>query len=342
MVSVIVRTIDGAVAHRLPGLSGEIAFWVLLSLPALLLSAVAIAGLFGDAGGTDWQAQMLERIGEVAGLVLTQPTVDGVLIPLIEQLISGAGFGLASIAFLTAVWTASRAIKVVMTTIAIVYGGEGQRAGWKTRILGFVSTLGALVVGTVLAPLLIAGPNFGAMLESWVDIDLGFLPRLWEIAYWPTVVALAVLALTTLYHIAVPVKSKWRFDLPGAFLATLVWLAGSGGLRLYGWWLTESGTTAYGSLAGPIVALLWLWLTGFAVLLGGELNAHIAHARSTTDTPTEAANLELGTADTRLKPESDIVARTTRTNPARPSTTDPPSGRTRKPGPETTTSRDTE
>ena len=70
----------------------------------------------------------------------------------------------------------------------------------------------------------------------------------------------------------------------GAVVATGVWLAGSAGLRIYGAWVAE-GQSAYGPLAGPIVALLWLWLTGFAVLLGAELNAQIE--RVWTDPHTE-------------------------------------------------------
>jgi membrane protein len=102
--------------------------------------------------------------------------------------------------------------------------------------------------------------------------DLAGLRLLWRQLYWPVVVVLATLTVALLYHLGVPGRTRWRHEIPGAVLATVVWLAGSGSLRLYGTWLID-GESVYGPMAGPIVLLLWMWLTGFAVLLGAELNA---------------------------------------------------------------------
>lgn len=277
-VTTAVRTVEGAVTDRLPGLAAEIAFWVLLSLPALLVTAIATVSLVSTADGTDWQVQLVDRITEVSGLVLTEQTIDRVVVPAVEQLLTDGGVGLVSVGFVTALWAASRAMKVVVTTVTLVYDREARRQGWQDRLLGFGLTLSTMIVGIVLAPLLLAGPSFGQVLQGWIGTDLAMLDLVWRLAYWPAVAVVAPLVLTTLYHLAVPGSSRWRRHIPGAVLAAGVWVAGSAGLRLYGAWLTE-GTTVYGPLAGPIVALLWLWLTGFAVLLGGELNAQIEQAQ---------------------------------------------------------------
>ncbi len=275
-VSVAIRTGRGVIDDRLPGLAAEIAFWVLLSLPALLVSGLAVASLVAEGViGPGWDEQIVARTTEVARLALTQPTIDQAVEPILRGLLEGGGAGVASFGFLAAAWTASRAVKTVLTTIAIVYGRAERRAGWQDRLLGFAVTLGALLVGTILAPLLIAGPNFGEVVQEMVDVDLGELVDVWRAGYWPTVVLLATVALAALYHLGVPGRSHWRFDIPGAVVATSVWLLGSGALRLYGAWILD-GDSAYGPLAGPIVLLLWLWLTGFAVLFGGLLNAKIA------------------------------------------------------------------
>jgi uncharacterized BrkB/YihY/UPF0761 family membrane protein len=84
------------------------------------------------------------------------------------------------------------------------------------------------------------------------------------------------MTIALLYHLGVPGRTRWRHEVPGAVVATGVWLGGSAGLRLYGTWILDGGSV-YGSLAGPIVLLLWLWLTGFAVLLGAELNSQLAY-----------------------------------------------------------------
>jgi membrane protein len=285
-VALGIRTGDAAIKDRLPGLAAEIAFWVLLSFPSLLLTAIAAGGVLLE--GQDWQDQLIERAVEVARVALTPDTIETVVRPLLEQLVASSGLGIVSFAFVATVWTASRAVKVVLVALAIVYGREEQRQPWKDRLLGFGITIGALVVGIVLVPLFISGPAFGELLDEWIAADLQPLPQLWRALYWPTVVIFGTLALAVLYHLGVPGRTSWRRDLPGAVLATAVWLGGSAGLRLYGSYIAGTDSV-YGPLAGPIVALLWLWLTGFAVLVGGELNAqtHRVFPPSTADASDE-------------------------------------------------------
>ncbi len=276
-VDVTVTTARRAVDDRLPGLAGEIAFWVLLSLPALLLSAIAAVGAVGDRTGVDWESQLIDRVVEVASFTLTASTIDDTIVPVLRQIIDGGGIGIVSVSFLAALWTASRAIKVVLQTVTIVAGAE-TRKGWQDRLLGFGIALGAMLSGIVLAPLLLAGPNFGRQINEWTTADLSALTQAWTWFYWPVVIIGATFALVALYRIAVPRRPERMPTLPGALLATGVWLAGSAGLRLYGA-IFMGSDSIYGSLAGPIVGLLWLWLYGLAVLLGAEFNAVLRSER---------------------------------------------------------------
>lgn len=279
-VRVVLKTATSIVADRLPGLAAEVAFWVLLSLPALLLAIVASFGLIGERLGTDWQDQLSARVSETAGLVLTDNVIDDTILPVLDQLLEGSGFGLVSIAFITAVWTASRAVKVVLQTVTIVSARDQLRDGWKDRLLGFGITLTAMISGIVLAPILLAGPNFGTQISRWLGVPGSAVETAWSFAWWPVVLVGATLTIALVYHVGIPGRSGWRTQLPGAAFATISWLLGSAGLRLYGTWFMSTDSI-YGSLAGPIVALLWLWLSGFAMLLGAELNAAIAATRST-------------------------------------------------------------
>lgn len=274
-VEVAIRTTDNAMGDRLPGLAAEIAFYILLSLPALVVAVIAaIPAFLPEVDGQDWQEELISRAVDVSSVALTSSTIESVVEPLLRNLLSGGGVGLVSTAFVAAIWVASRAVKVVLTTTALVYGSQELRAGWLQRLVGFATTFGALVVGVVLAPLLLTGPAFAAQLEDLLGISLGPFVAIWEIAYWPTVVALAVAALAVLYRVAVPRQARWWRDLPGAAIATGVWLLGSAGLRVYGAFLAGTDSV-YGPMSGPIVVLLWLWLTALAVLLGAELNAQI-------------------------------------------------------------------
>lgn len=251
------------------------AFWTLLSLPALILSAVAATGVIGDnVLGGDWQDELIDRIVEVAGLALTQAAIDEFVRPALEQLLAGGGIGLVSASFAAAVWTASRAIKAVLTALAVVSPDHEPRKGWQDRLIGFAITLGGLVIGIVLLPILLVGPALGHQINELVQTDLGRFGQLWAVLYWPGVLISATLAIALLYHLGVPGRTRWRYEIPGAALATTVWLAGSAGLRLYGVWVL-GGDSVYGPFAGPIVFLLWLWLTGFAVLLGVQFNAEL-------------------------------------------------------------------
>ena len=91
--------------------------------------------------------------------------------------------------------------------------------------------------------------------------------------YWPAVLVLCICFLATLYHVSVPVRTNWSFNLPGATFALVCWVAGSALLR---WVLTVTAADSrsiYGPLAAPIAVLLWLYLLAIAVLIGAAVNA---------------------------------------------------------------------
>ena len=120
------------------------------------------------------------------------------------------------------------------------------------------------------------------------------------VAYWPVVIIVSIVFLTSLYHVSVPVRTPWRRDLPGAFLALVIWVVGSVLLRVY---LDTSvdRNSAYGSLAAPIAILFWLYITALAVLIGAGLNAVVDRTWPIVPTP-EA--LEKAAALTPIGPRS--------------------------------------
>jgi membrane protein len=108
-----------------------------------------------------------------------------------------------------------------------------------------------------------------ALLDDWLPSNADFLLAF----YWPVVVVLCICFLATLYHVSVPVRTNWSFNLPGAAFALFCWIAGSYLLR---WVLTVTAAESrsiYGPLAAPIAVLLWLYLLALAVLIGAAVNA---------------------------------------------------------------------
>ena len=169
-------------------------------------------------------------------------------------------------------------------TITIMYGLGGHRGIVKTRVLSFSLYVMGLLTGVVTLPLVVAGPS---LVRKVVPERLDFMNEL----YWPIVIVLGICFLATLYHVSVPVRTSWRFNLPGAALTMVIWIFGSFLLR---WVLTSTAkgsTSIYGPLAAPIVVMLWLYLLSIAVLIGAALNA--AFDRLWPDKETARARMEV-------------------------------------------------
>lgn len=270
----LIRTARDAVADRVPGLAAEIAFYFLLSLPPLLIAVLGSVGYVGELFGIGVAEALLEQLVGAAGAVFSSDTMDEVVAPMLESLLEEGRGDVASFGIVFTVWSASRAMNVLLGAITIAYDLEhDRRAGWKRRGFAFALTIVAIVAGLVIIPLLVGGPRLAETLTRPLGVARA-LDVVWEIAYWPIVGAIAMLMVASLYHVGAPWRTPWRRDLPGAVLAMVVWLGGSAGLRWYAS-VTIEAEAAYQSIAAPLVVLLWMYVIGFALLLGAEFNAEI-------------------------------------------------------------------
>jgi membrane protein len=136
----------------------------------------------------------------------------------------------------------------------------------RTRALSFLLYVLGMLTGVVSIPLVVAGPR---VVARTLPERLDFLNQL----YWPTVVLLCVCFLATLYHVSVPVRTSWRYNLPGAVFSMFCWIVGSAVLRWILVGTAQGSTSIYGPLAAPIAVLLWLYILSIAVLIGAALNA---------------------------------------------------------------------
>ena len=148
-------------------------------------------------------------------------------------------------------------------------------------------TIGFVVSAVVVLPLLVVGPDLLARVLDAVGADPA-LARFWTAAYWPAVVLVGVAALAGIYHVAMGARTPWRRDLPGAVLAFLAWVAASAAIRTYtAQFATFTADDTFRGLAAPLVLLLWVYATSFAVLVGAELNAEIDKLWPLPEPPTE-------------------------------------------------------
>ncbi|WP_329613238.1 YihY/virulence factor BrkB family protein [Streptomyces brevispora] len=260
-------TVNSCMEYRILGLAAEAAFFTLLSLPPLLLGLIGLLGYVDAWTSTTTVASIEDNILGAAQTVLSQRGVNDFAKPLLEDVTTGARPDVISIGFAIALWSGSRAVNVFIDTITVMYGLDGQRGIVKTRMLAFLLYVVALLLGAVVLPLLVAGPDRVVEFIPWGT-------ELISVLYWPLVILLSIAFLTTLYHVSVPVRSPWIEDTPGALMALAIWVLGSFLLRIY---LTSTveGPTIYGSLAAPIAVLLWIGISAFAVLVGAAVNAAI-------------------------------------------------------------------
>ncbi len=259
------QTVGALIRYRVTGLAAEAAFFAILSLPPLVFGLAGAIGFV--AGRLDVQtiANFRGQVLTLAARALTPDAVDSVIAPTLDDVLSGGRFEVISIGFVIALWSGSRALNVFIDTITIMYGLAGQRGIVRTRLLSFGLYLIFLVVAVVVLPLVLAGPSF---VERIMPPQLDVVARL----YWPVVLLGSVCFLSTLYHVSVPVRTRWRSNLPGAALTLGMWIGGSALLRLV-LGLTTGSTSIYGPLAAPIALLIWLYISSLAVLIGAAFNA---------------------------------------------------------------------
>ncbi|WP_158628692.1 YihY/virulence factor BrkB family protein [Saccharopolyspora rhizosphaerae] len=268
LVRLTLRTVESSNRYRLTGLAGEAAFFTLTSLPPVLLSLVATLGyVAGWLGREDTVPAVEQTLAQAAGTVLSPQAIDQLLRPVLLEVLGSGRVGIISIGFVIALWSGSTALNVYIDTISVVYGLGGQRSFVRQRLMSVLIYVVGLLVSLVLLPLLAVGP---AVIAGWVPEAAVLVYGL----YWPLIVLGSIASLTTLYMVSIPIRAPWHEHVPGAAVAMVVWLAGSFGLRIY---LSVSleNSPVYGALAAPMGVLLWLYVTAFAVLLGGAVNAEL-------------------------------------------------------------------
>jgi membrane protein len=280
----LASTVGACMRYRVTGLAAEAAFFAVLSLPPLVFGLVGSIGYFANRYDVAEVAEFQAQIIDFSSRALTDDTVDQIIRPTLKQVLQDGRFDVISIGFVLALWSGSRALNVFVDTITIMYGLGGRRGIVRTRALSFSLYLVALFLGIIVVPLVLAGP---ALVSELIPDQIAGLQKL----YWPTVLVLTVAFITTLYHLSVPVRTSWRYDIPGAVLTLLAWIGGSWLLRATLQSTLGGSTSIYGPLAAPIVVLLWLYILSIAVLIGAALNA--AFDRVFPEKSTARARLEL-------------------------------------------------
>ncbi|MDV7354723.1 YihY/virulence factor BrkB family protein [Rhodococcus oxybenzonivorans] len=274
-------------------LAAALTYYAVLSLFPALLALVSLLGVFGQGQRTtDSVLQIVDDLGPSSA-------VDTLRDP-IAQLVQTPTAGVALIfGLLGAVWSASGYIGAFGRAMNRMYEVDEGRPVWKLRPLMLLVTLiGLLLVAVAAVMLALSGPVARSVGDAIGFGDTAL--TVWNIARWPFVLGVVVVAVAILYYVTPNVKQpKFRWISAGAFLAIVTWIVAS---VLFGLYVSNFGSynKTYGSLAGVIVFLLWLWITNLALLFGAELDSELERGRELQAGLPAEDELQLPPRDTRV------------------------------------------
>lgn len=244
------------------GLAAQMAYYFLLSMfPALIFVVTLLPFLHINESQL---IALVNRLGPgAAGDVITFA---------LGQVLASPNIGLLSFGFIAALWSASSGINAIIVTLNRAYDVPKSRAFLKQRGLSLLLTIGMLFVLFITLAL----PVFGKQIEHILKLVGGEkdFPVIWHFIRWGLSNVILFGVFTLLYWVGPNLKFKCRKAMPGAAFASIGWLVASFGFAYY---IDHFGnfTKIYGSIGGTILLILWFYITGIFIIIGGELNAYL-------------------------------------------------------------------
>lgn len=258
--------------------AAALAFYFLFALFPLLLFLVTLLGFFAETG-TELRSNLLGFLSRVA-----PPSASALIYTTVEEIAAGADGWRLWLGLVSALWFASLGIAALSDSLNAMYGVRESRPFWRVRLsaVGLTAALVVLILSALL--LMLYGGEIGAGIAGYFNQGTLFT-TVWTIAQVPLALAFVLFAFALIYYFAPDLyEQKWYWITPGAFIGVVLWLIVSTLLRVYLRHF-DSYSLTYGSLGAVIVLMLWFYLTGVAILIGGKINAEIENAAARAGVP---------------------------------------------------------
>jgi len=302
---VLGKTIREFTADQCVDAAAGLTYYAVLALFPALIAIFSLLGVFGQGGAA------ADAVLGIVEDVAPGDTADALRGP-IEQLSNAPGAGLALIfGIVVALWSASGYVGAFSRAMNRVYEIPEGRPFWKLRPMQLVVTLIGVVALTIVALALVLSGAVASAIGDAIGVGEG-VQIAWNIARWPLMLLVIVFLVAVLYYATPNAKQpKFRWISMGALLAIVVLAIGSVG---FGFYITNFSNydRTYGSLAGVIVFLLWLWIANLALLFGAEFDAELERGRQLQAGIAAEEDIQLPPRDTRAsdkraqKEEKDI------------------------------------
>jgi membrane protein len=254
--------------HDVFGRAAQLAYYWLFSIFPLLIFLTTLLAFLPMRRTLD------QWIGALSAVL--PPEAYTLLNNTFQQIASQQRGGLLSFSILLIIWSSSSGMGAIITALNKAYDAAPTRAWWKERLLSVALTLGLAVFIISALALIFFGESIGAQMAMYFGFSSTF-ETVWAVAQWPIVIGLVLLGVELIYYFAPNIRrgengKRWEWLTPGTVFAVGLWLLISFGFRFY---VTRFGhfDATYGALGGVMILMLWLYLTGVAILVGGEINS---------------------------------------------------------------------
>jgi membrane protein len=274
-------------------LAAALTYYSVLALFPGLIALLSLVGLVGQGG------ESVDTIMDMVKPFVTDPDTLHRVRSTIEGLATSSGVGVGFVVGVVgALWSASGYVGAFGRAMNRVYEVEEGRPFWRMRPMQLVVTVVTVVLCAVaLIILVVSGPVTKAIGDA-LGVG-GDVQRVWDIAKWPALAVVVMLVVAMLYYATPNVRQpKFRWLTVGAVVAIVIWVVASAAFALYVATFGSYNKT-YGSLAGVVVGLLWIWITNVALLLGAEIDSELERGRQLQAGMPAEKDLQLPPRDTR-------------------------------------------
>jgi membrane protein len=272
-VAIAKRTLRSFYDDQMTHHAAALTYYALMSLFPAVLLALSLLGLLGQYPET--YNAIVNYLREVAPASVVDPLNRSLRGALQSK---GTAATALVISVAVALYGTTGALEAARRALNVVFEVHGGRSFLRRKAIDVASTSVLMTLVLVSLVMVFVGGRFAEDLLGFVGLG-PTVARAWDIARWPGALAVAMLVFAFIYYVTPDVKQRsFRWVTPGAVVGVLLWLAASIGFSIYVSRLADVGAI-YGTFAGAIVLVVWLWLTNVALLFGAELNAEIERER---------------------------------------------------------------